>query len=388
VAPADADVRRIFRLPEDITIRTGHPVPLAFDPATNNLTAVIRFQDHLLVKERYFFTLPPTLWREILQQVGVEKFQEDLIELEDSLGQICGDHSSNAGLLRGQAFPYHHLCRASIGQISAASTGWGMNQARLDHTIRDAEAKLSGLATVARGYLGWLLTNPRFLEEHDALLSEQLSVVDRWGTADFGLPCPPTGFDSATEDERAAFATTNVRFVEFLCRWRLQSLAAPYLPVPLQPLMAGRLPQSILGQYLQTGGLFVVPDTFPVPSRDEFRSMLDQALHGSPPDHLTEWMTIIARNNTAKQAIPRFARIFALQHFWRVLHHRHRLALRRKTTILQRVFASFFKTTERTIFQDLIEIRRRLGAGWIDRGANFPLGPFLVAGSLSWAART
>jgi len=144
------------------------------------------------------------------------------------------------------------------------------------------------MATTARGYLGCLLTRAQFLDEHDALIREHESVIARWGTASFGSPAAPVGFDVATQSEQTRFRNPDARFVEFLTRWRLQGLAAPYLPVPLQPHFAGRLPDLMLRRYSEIGGLFVVPDTFPVPSRDEFRGMLDEALCSSPPEHLTE----------------------------------------------------------------------------------------------------
>jgi hypothetical protein len=369
-------LHEVFGLPAGTTILPRGPLPLALNPATNNLTAPARFLRHPLVQNRYFFTLPRSLWDDVYRRIGEHAFDDDAVQLEDCLASLCGDHSTNAGLFRGRAFPYHHFHRAPSYRVSAAEMGWEINQAKLDRQLRLLDDRANGLARTARGYLGWLLTNPRFLDEHDTLLNSEARIIERWAMENFGMPTPPVGFGTATRAEKSQFTAANPRFVEFYCRWRLQKLAAPYLPVPLQPLLAGRLPEAILARYLQTGGLFVVPDTFPVPSRDEFRGMLDNALHGSPPEHLAEWMTIIAGNNTAKQAILRFARVFELQHFWRVLHHRHRSVLRRQTTMLKRVFALFLQTGERSIHQDLIEIRRRLGANWIERGASYSLGPF------------
>ncbi len=376
VVAHDSDVNEVLPETEGREVRfIGAPI-LAFNPATNNLTAPARFLRHRLVQDRYFFTLPSNLWDEVYQQIGESAFDDDAVQLEDCLGAICGDHSANAGFLRGRAFPYHHLHRQAFARISAAEMGWEINQVSLDRQLRLADERTNGLAKTARGYLGWLLTNRQFLDEHDALLNAQVQTIARWGTSGFGLPVSPIGFDAATSAEQTAFTTADTRFVEFFCRWRLQGLAAPYLPVPLQPLMTGRLANAILSRHLQTGGLFVVPDTFPVPSRDEFRNMLDDALHRSPPEHLADWTAIIAGNNTAKQSIPRFARIFQLQHLWRVIHHRHRRTVHRRTTTLKQVFASFLQTGERTIHQDLMEISRRLGTDWKERGALYQLGPF------------
>jgi hypothetical protein len=107
----------------------------------------------------------------------------------------------------------------------------------------------------------------------------------------------PHAVEAATAEKQAAFRAVDARFVEFFCRWRLQGLAAPYLPIPLRPILAGRMPHVVLQRHLQTGGLFVVPDTFPVPSRDEFRGRLDDALHSTPPDHLADCIRVLAARN-------------------------------------------------------------------------------------------
>lgn len=356
-------------------ILRGAPI-LALNPEANNLTASHRFLRHELVRNRYFFTLPRRLWDEAYQRIGADAFDPDLVTLEDELGAICRDHSTNAGLWRGRAFTYYHLQRLGYPQITPADAGLSITQAELDRQLQLAEERSGGTVRNVRGYLGWLLLNPRFLDEHDSLLQIHQNVISRWGTDAFGLPSPPPGFDRETTEWQAAFREADVGFTAFFCRWRLRGLAAPFLPVPLQPLMAGQMPEVVLQRHLQTGGLIVVPDTFPVPSRDEFRRMLDDALHRSPPEHLADWMMIIASDNTAKQAISRFARLFELQHYWRVLHHRHPSAFRRKTTVLKQIFASYFETGEQSIHQDLIEIRRRLGDDWIERGAGSAIGPF------------
>jgi hypothetical protein len=119
----------------------------------------------------------------------------------------------------------------------------------------------------------------------------------------------------------------------------------------------------MIPQLQRSPGIFVVPDTFPVPSRDSLRGMLDDALHGSSsPEHLKEWGDVIASDNPAKQTIIRFAWLLELQHYWRILQHRHERALYRKATVLKKILAAFFATSQRTIHLDLSEIRRRLGA--------------------------
>ena len=59
---------------------------------------------------------------------------------------------------------------------------------------------------------------------------------------------------------------------QLFTRWRLESLAGPYLPVPLPLLLGGTLPLSVVQRLMQAGGLFYLPDAVQIPSRDELRT--------------------------------------------------------------------------------------------------------------------
>jgi hypothetical protein len=221
-------------------------------------------------------------------------------------------------------------------------------------------------AKVTRGYAGWLMTNRQFLAEHDELLAAWAQMIRKWGLDRLGILLPHgislPGNDPTADPQWPGYGAA---FEAFFLRWRLQGLAAPRLPVPLQPLMAGVFPASILPQVMRAAGVFCIPDTYPIPSRDELRGMLEDSLHGSGrPEHLVEWMTIIAGHNAAKKPIPRYARLFEVQHYWRVLHQRHPEALRRKGEVVKRAIASFLGTSEGAIHSDLLVIRNKLGADW------------------------
>jgi hypothetical protein len=126
----------------------------------------------------------------------------------------------------------------------------------------------------------------------------------------------------------------------FLVRWRLMGMAGPRLPIPMMPLLGGTFPLSIMEQLLATGGVFSVPDTYPIPSRDELRSLLEDAIRPSRPEHLNEWMQITRKNNPAKNQIERYSRLLELQHYWELLHERHADRLTGQLTKLQTAFAT------------------------------------------------
>ena len=203
-------------------------------------------------------------------------------------------------------------------------------------------------------------------------------MVLRRGLDRLGILLPKGMFlpgDDPTADPR--WPEYKSAFEEFFIRWRLAAPAAPYLPIPLQPLMGGQFPVTILPQVMRAGGVFVLPDTFPIPSRDSLRGMLEDSLHGTKaPDHLADWMAIIASDNTAKKSLLKFARLLEVQHYYRILHHRHASVLQRQMTILKEILAAFLGTKQRTIHEDLLLIRNRLGGNWLERGSKSPLGPF------------
>jgi hypothetical protein len=162
-------------------------------------------------------------------------------------------------------------------------------------------------------------------------------------------------------------------FTDFFARWRLTGLAAPGLPVPLQPLMAGVLPANIVRQLEDVGGIFFLPDTFPIPSRDELRWLLEDAIHGSDnPEHLAEWVQIVRASNLAKNKISMYARKFKVQHYWRILQQRHGNSLRRKTGKLEEVLAAFLQVKVGLMHQDLMSLRKSLGPDWYRRGWSAP----------------
>lgn len=373
---SDSDPRDLLGLRPDDALAFRGPLPLALDPTTNNSTAPDAYLQSPLVRDRYFFSLPPRLWDEVHRRIGENAFDQTAPQLEEAVGQICNENSCSAGLFGGIAFPYHQLHRLALPRLRPEDLGLPITQAELDRQLGISGERLAGLWTAAQGYLGWLLTCRTFLDEHDALIQEHASAVAQWGSAAFGQPLPPPSLGRAPASEQAAFRTTDARFVAFLSRWRLLGLAAPYLPVPMQPQFAGSVPDTMMRRFSEVRALFVVPDTFPIPSRDEFRGMLDDALHGSPPEHLAEWMRIVGAGNSGKRKITRFGRIFQLQHYWRVLQRRHAHSLRRRNRLLGRVLATFLHVEEKVVNRDLAEIRRRLGRNWLDRGVGSAIGPF------------
>lgn len=119
---------------------------------------------------------------------------------------------------------------------------------------------------------------------------------------------------------------------------------------------------------MRAGGVFYLPDTAPVPSRDQLRGMLEHVLHPSErPDHLSEWLEIVRAGNSARNQLDPFARRFEIQHYWRLLRQRHESALEGNIGRIERALSEFFEISEPAVHADFVDIRRRLRDDWLER---------------------
>jgi hypothetical protein len=82
----------------------------------------------------------------------------------------------------------------------------------------------------------------------------------------------------------------------------------------------------------------------------------------TPPDYLSEWFEIVHSDNVAKNQIPRYGRVFELQHWVRALYARQQTALHRKKSHLILALAGFYDVSKDSIERDLRFITDRLGA--------------------------
>jgi hypothetical protein len=342
----------------------GEPI-LALNPAMNNTSVPAQYQSHALVRNQFFLTLPLRLWEILQRELRDNGIDSVNLELEHGLSRITGNHESNVGFWRNLPINYHLLAREPLAFPDAATlaaAGISMNAEQL----KTATQRSFRFLLNARGYAGWLMTNRCFLEEHDDLVRQWSEQLLRWGPHMVGIPIPshmpPGQFNPTSEPSWTDFQEV---FLAFLVRWRLRGLAAPTLPIPIQPLMGGDFPVTILQQLIRAGGVFNWPDIAPIPSREELRDILEDALRGrESPEHLQGWMEIVAGNNTARNQIARYATIFELQHYWRVLCRRYPEIQEGNVERLRFAFAEFLEVSDGKIAADLSLIRDQLGTNW------------------------
>ena len=336
-----------------------------------NLPDDIRHDER--IKNRWFPTLPSDLWS-CMDRSLLEHFDQEEVLFEQRVSQLCEARRACMGLRNGEPVDYELLEEKPLapGNFADVQAGWGKNTPQIERIMRLGLARLQQLKKVTRGDAGWLLERRDFGEEHDHLLGKWSNLIARWGIPQVGPTMERAEVIGAIGGVRGANKEDVSEFVGdfslFYSRWRLQGLAAPYLPVPLQPLLAATLPATIVRQLENAGGIFFLPDTFPVPSRDELRGLLDDGIHASePPDHLAPWMHIVRASYPARNKIARHARRLRLHHYWCTLHHRHAAALRGQISKLEGVFARFLKAAQQTVRTDRLTIRRQLGPSWPQR---------------------
>lgn len=329
-----------------------------------------------VIRQGYYYSVPLSLISHIhtylqLEQ-GSPRWQTDL-----ELARLSADSRSCSGYRNGIPLVYSDLAQPEpqpeISEDLIKSLNWNMNTEQVKLAFKKALPSLSSIARTARAYVGWLITNQQFLAEQDALLQKWAEQIRIWGVAGVGrivLVAEATGYASPSNADLANQRKFDEAMRQFLVHWRLNEIIGPDLPVPIRPMMAGVFPLSVAEQLMQTGGVFNLPDTFPIPSRDELRTLLATVLR--PTDdvsHLSEWFHLIRKDNAAKNTLDKFARLRVIVHYWRVIHSRYSDVLVRRKEKLRLAFAKFLGVSDDTIKLDLRTIQKRLGNGWEHRDA-------------------
>ncbi|MEX1039830.1 MAG: hypothetical protein WDZ51_04325 [Pirellulaceae bacterium] len=359
------------------------PLPLEHQPPP----AILEHQGHRWIVDQYFYSLPKDLWKQIDEALPEGPIAPYDREVERHISEICGDHSTWAGVWNNARVQYTGLRRSSKFSLDPnlsegqdvqgliVEMGWdqpphNLNPAKVANSIRVANNRFtSPFLQALSAYPGWLLTNRTFIEEQEQLVQDLRQEIRQWGTAPFHLsqPAMPKYLEINNEGH-FDLSRTMAMFQEFLARWRLSCLTGPDLPVPQGPMMDGDILPAMMRQLSAAGGLFFVPDTVPLPSRDDLRDMLGESLHKrADQSHLTEWQDLIANDRPDRGPLRKFQRLFKLQHYWRLLHQRHPQIFKGNLRRLREIFGTFLEVSAATIMKDLQEVEDRLGKGWETR---------------------
>lgn len=337
-------------------------------PGMSFLGVPLRFHGHRLLGNAPYFTLPRKLLTQVVAEVGESRFEADIIELECALSDICGDHSSYIGFWNYQPINFQ-LLRPKNDLVNdvfvRGMSKFGKSEAEARSTLAIGQQRLRWAHEVCRGYCGWLMTNPAFLDEHNVITQRWTHQISQNGIPHMGAVMADrrsTPDVQIAEGEMRQFLQA---FEDFFVRWRLDGMPSPLLPQPMGIHLPVTNLRPVLGHMRQGGTTFYIPDICPVPSRDELRELLEEALRGrNAPRYLEEWFEIVHADNVAKNQIPRFARLFEMQHYVRTIYARHAEALQRKKSAVVLAISQYLQTSDDTVERDLSFIASRLGPDW------------------------
>lgn len=328
-----------------------------------------QYHDRPLLRGGPYFTIPVQLLKRVLATVGEDRFDSELLEMEFALSDVCEDHSNRIGFWGGNAINYPLLRPDNDLAGSDFLVRGLMEDGKTDDEALEiltlGGQRLDRMSESRRGYCGWLLTNPEFLQEHNLIFRNWAEQVAKTGVPGMGPVVHDIRAVSAAERAEGENERLLEDFEQFFMRWRLDAMPAPFAPLPIGPHLPVNDLAPVFGHMHCAGMTFYIPDISPVPNLHEIRKMVEEALRDvNAPKHLGEWFDIVRSDNVAKNQVRHYARIFDVQHYMRALHARHATALQRKKTALTVALAEFLGVSADTIERDLSLIASRLNSDW------------------------
>ena len=123
----------------------------------------VQYRGHPLLKGPPFFTLPEALLDSIVESIGRECFDSDLLDMESSLSNVLGESTGNVGYWRGKPIDGSLLrplpMQFSDGQIADFAAQNGLTVAAVRRSLDVGNGRLQWAVVARRGYCGWLM-NP------------------------------------------------------------------------------------------------------------------------------------------------------------------------------------------------------------------------------------
>ncbi|MDB5386801.1 MAG: hypothetical protein JWM11_2447, partial [Planctomycetaceae bacterium] len=264
------------------------------------------WQNAAVLENGVYFIIPSKLLDSVVREVSLERFATADLERELEIAKAAGDGFGNVAIWNGVFVSYPDLGPLAPIKLDAdAAKILGINPQKAGHLARVATERLKAVNCPRRAYLGWLLTQRMFLDEHDSLLGSHGSFIQQ-----NGFP-KPSFFPAKIKDRVESTEANWIQAYSHFCgRWRLQSLALPYLPIPLPMLIPNVF--SSTGIENAEGTLSAsIPDIYPTGGQGLLSETFEDALRGrGRPDHLNGWFKIVTKSNAAKNVIPVYDRWF------------------------------------------------------------------------------
>jgi hypothetical protein len=241
-------------------------------------------------------------------RLGCPLFDARAARAESTFTTFC-EQTGSVGWWSGLPVQFTVLdaVRARIPAEVLARLGW----ARYETIIHALLGRCDRIRERLRGIVGWLLTEPTFLQELAEVrcLFEKLPLGERpW----FPLGRLLVAHEDTPEVPLCAFGDA---LGQLLDRWELVGLASWDLPIPQGPLMPNMLPTDALAQ--PRGGVQLhVPTGFPLEGDDNLHAQIVQAQHRE---------AMRAELDESRAGTPRsvvYGRMFQLIHLERAVRSR------------------------------------------------------------------
>jgi hypothetical protein len=270
-------------------------------------------------------------------------FHDDEMELERAFTCHCRDRHAIALFQRQWV---RHLFFQLPGMPTLSDDlfqqlGWEAYGTRetLEQQIHQAAELVQPVFEQLEAFMGWLLTNPIFLTERDALRAQWQDAVVHLG----GIPPAPVqsnleqrGF--LPDRQGCSMEALAAALTAFYERWQFTALSTWDLPQPKGVNLGG--PASV-GQFIGVADRPVIqlPPTVKLPTRYPLRDLI----HGRPDVQLADWQAVLEQRHPNHFNFVRWGRIVQL-HFWRnvVLEGSYRDRFRGRAGALDWVFADYF----------------------------------------------
>jgi hypothetical protein len=314
----------------------------------------------------YYYGIPNALWDALAREFVEFGRGSPVLPAERGMAKACGDFSRQVGSLIQQAVKYDLLVPKPafppliMPEGLRGTPGWeAMTDQRLEMILQTGDKRIEWINRGRRGYCGWLLTNKDFLSEHDHLFRTHAAVILRHGTSIGSLPSAaatePTTVLADVQDADESQVAFAKAMKAFCGRWLLSEMAGPYLPSPFGAFAPVASTKQLSSTMLGSGILIYLPYTYAIPTEDELRSLVADALNANATHpHVADWFGVISSGAQNKGIqMQRYGRIFELQHYRRLLQERYPQVMHRSKQKLIQAFAHHFGQSDDTIKNDL-----------------------------------
>ncbi|MFQ5472540.1 MAG: hypothetical protein ACE5FA_06620 [Dehalococcoidia bacterium] len=312
------------------------------------------------------YTFPLHLLKELVRSIGKRAFDPEVLELEQERASQLAGHPQVVGYdSAGGCVNYTLLAPDKAPPWNPSNKELiklGTTRVQFDLLRKELNEARGPLLMALRGYAGWLVTNPQYVEERDQLFTTWKAMLQKRGIPRHGQTT--SGNLKHSQRVQRVKSKRVVQFLdafkEFYARWRLQHLVTFELPEPLAPQIPVLTPLALL-THMKTGGVTLyLPDTMPIPSRDHLIGILEDVRRQHHNNHLANWLKVTRRNRTSDHSMRAYGRLFILQHYWSILEDRHATTLKRNVGRAEEAFSKYFNISQDVVKKDRQRIRDRL----------------------------